>query len=160
MATIWPKIWQARKWSLYGGKHVACTCTCYQMAVYIQQWTRISYVNIVALAELFWNVRREVARITVSVDGDSAGCLPDCRQPQWLLWKLLRVCTSILYWTLCFIFSLNGKTKQTMIEKMCYLLAFCQWLLYTYSSLTVTYAIICHVLSNIYAPFSASLKFD
>lgn len=40
-----PLIWQCKKWSVYAGSHVACTCKCYhQMEVYAQQCTCISCV--------------------------------------------------------------------------------------------------------------------
>jgi hypothetical protein len=42
-----------------------------------------------------------------------------------------------------------------MIRNMCGLFASYQWLLYIYHQLMVTLTSTCHVLSNIYTPFSA-----
>jgi hypothetical protein len=61
------------------------------------------------------------------------------RQPQGLLWQLLRVCMSCLCCALCYVFILNGTIKQWNCFKICdSSLASYQWLFYICPHLIVT----------------------
>ena len=103
---FWPKIWQRGKLIIYVWKHKACACkfcrqkcvcVCVCVCVYVRTGVHLHFTpHHQGVSNLFCDVRRAAVHVRTWVDGDDVRFLPDFRQPQGLLWRFFRVCTSSL----------------------------------------------------------------